>query len=555
MIAMPIVKRLLTRARADLLIESAGGFVPWRLSVSYKRAMPGPRRRALSLLIGIALTLMLLAGQGAAAQTTCSGRLYRIQRGDSWSNLAQRTGLPVTVLKAANPAAASQPQGWLIVGQTLCLPAGAAVTPAEAERLAGPAAFPVTVRRGDSWAVLAGRYGVSVAALQAANPGAVRAGQVLRPGDRILIPITRAMTEAFDCGSDLPATAGTAAQVLTEWSGSVEVLQSYLVRCGALDGERGTVQTAWLRGGSEPEVVIALVDPQAGDGGWLGMLAVLGSGPLGWEVIYLSGLAADVELLALEDVNDDGHPDIVWSDTTCSASACFSTVHVSSYVDGDFRSWVNGSTTMASAAIRLEDVMPQGSGQELLIQGGVIGAVAAGPQRPVETTWASLAGGPYVLVQQRYAPSFCLYHHILEADTAMRSGAHDGYAAASAAYRAAADDPRLVACWIRPNEVEELRAYALYRLAVAHAYAGDRAAADTAVEELGSSYPDDPLAKLARLWWLSYRATRDDAAACAVATTFAVRQPGTWQRLADYGFANPGFTAETLCPLEDETAP
>jgi hypothetical protein len=309
------------------------------------------------------------------------------------------------------------------------------------------------------------------------------------------------------------------------------------------------VQTASLRGGSEPEVVIALVDPQGGDGNPLGTLAVLGTGPLGWEVIYLSGLAADVELLALDDVNDDGHPDIVWSDTTCSASACFSTVHVSSYVDGDFRSWVNGSTTMASAAIRLEDVMPQGSGQELLIQGGVIGAVAAGPQRPVETTWASLAGGPYVLVQQRYAPSFCLYHHILDADAAMQSGAHDDYAAASAAYRAAADDPRLVACWIRPNEVEELRAYALYRLAVAHAYAGDRAAADAAVEELGSRYPDDPLAELARLWWLSYRATRDDAAACAVATTFAARRPDTWQRLADYGFANPALHRSRRCVL------
>ena len=87
--------------------------------------------------------------------------------------------------------------------------------------------------------------------------------------------------------------------------------------------------------------------------------------------------------------------------------------------------------------------------------------MAAGPQRAIETTWASLAGGPYVLVQQGYAPSFCLYHHILDADTTMQTGPLDSYAAAITAYRAAADDPRLVACWIRPNEVDELRAYAL----------------------------------------------------------------------------------------------
>ncbi len=158
----------------------------------------------------LVVILLLLAGQNSAAQSTCGGQWYRIQQGDSWSKLAQRTGLSVAALKAANPAAASHPQGWLIVGQTLCLPEGATVTPTA--QAPGPAAFPVTVRRGDSWAVLAGRYGVNMAALQAANPQAVRASQVLRPGDRILIPITPAMTERFDCGRDLPTTARGAAR-------------------------------------------------------------------------------------------------------------------------------------------------------------------------------------------------------------------------------------------------------------------------------------------------------------------------------------------------------
>lgn len=500
-----------------------------------------------------ALALGLLAAGGwsqGAAQATCSGRWYRVQQGDSWTKLAQRTGLPAAALKAANPAAASHPQGWLIVGQSLCLPVAAATLPAETAMPAVPATFPVTVRRGDSWAVLAARYGVTLAALQAANPLVVRASQVLRPGDRIQVPITRAMTERFDCPADLPAAAAAAAQVLTEWNGSVEVLQSYLDRCGVLAEQQDAAQKAVLRGGPEPEVVVVLVDPQAGDGKPLSVLAVLGAGPLGWEVIHLSGLAADVDLLALGDVNEDGPADLVWTDTTCGAHACFTTVHLSSYVDGDFRSWINGSTTMASAAVRLEDVTSQGSGQELVIEGGVIGAVAAGPQRSMTDVWASLAGGPYVRVEQDHAPSFCLYHQILEGDAAMQRGRQDGYAAAIAAYRLAADDPRLVACWTRPDEVAELRAYALLRLAVASAYAGDRAAAQAAVEELGSRYPDDSLAELARLWWLSYRATRDDAAACAVATTFASRRPETWQRLADYGFANPSSSAEALCPLD-----
>lgn len=508
---------------------------------------PHPSRVWL-LLVALALIIGLAAPAGSAsAQATCDGRWYRVQQGDSWSKLAQRTGLVVSALKAANPAAASHPQGWLIVGQSLCLPEGAAA-PAEAAQPASPEAFEVTVRRGDSWAVLAGRFGLSVAALQAANPGALRASQVLRPGDRIQVPITPAMTERFPCSDDLTAAIDTAAQVLTEWNGSVEILHSYLARCGVLANDRGAAEKMDLLGGPEPEIVLALVNPQAAGDGPLGLMAVLGAGPLGWQVLHQSGLAADVDLLALGDINDDQNPDIVWSDTTCGARVCFTTVHVTSYVDGGFRSWINGNTTLASAAVRLEDVMAQGSGQELLLHGGVIGTVAAGPQRAMTQQWASLGGGPYVLVQESHAPSFCLYHHILDADAAMQAAAgQDDYRAAIAAYRAAADDPRLVACWTRPDEVDELRAYALYRLATAHAFAGDRLAADAAVEELGERYPNDSLAELARLWWTAYRTTRDEPAACAVAQALAQRRPDSWQRLADYGFANPTFTPEALC--------
>ncbi len=183
------------------------------------------------------------------------------------------------------------------------------------------------------------------------------------------------------------------------------------------------------------------------------------------------------------------------------------------------------------------------------MSGGVVGTMLAGPQRVVTNTWASPAGAPYELVRQEAAPSDCLYHRVQDGDIAMATGAQDGYAAAIAAYRAVVDDPRLVACWIRDNEPDELRAYALYRLAVAHAYAGDPDAAGQAVADLVQSYPTDSYANLAELWWIAYRTTRDASAACAVARTVAERHPDTWERLADYGFANPTFTIEMICPM------
>jgi len=259
-------------------------------------------------------------------------------------------------------------------------------------------------------------------------------------------------------------------------------------------------------------------------------------------------VAADVVLLAAEDINADGHADVAWSDTTCGAKACFTTVHVISWIDGGFQDWIDGGTTMASASVRLADVLPDGSGQELVLSGGVVGTILAGPQRVVTNTWGSPAGAPYELLSQEAARSDCLYHRVQDGDLAMATGAQDRYASAITAYRAAADDPRLVACWIRENEVDELRGYALYRLAVAQAYAGDLEAAGKTIAEVAQRYSADSYAKVAELWWIAYRTTRDASAACAVARTVAGRRPDTWERLADYGFANSTFTIEMVCP-------
>lgn len=530
----------------------------------------GPSRASIlrTLLAGCALALIavaVLAGSGlagtAAQQATCTGRWYRIQQGDSWSKLAQRTGLSVAALKAANPVLAQHPQGWLLVGQQLCLPEGAAGPTAAAGLASTPAtgstpppaaveddAIWVTVRRGDSWAVLAARTGVSVAALQAANQAVLRPNQVLRPGDRLRVPITPEMTQSIACPAALEDTPLAAARVLTEFNGNRGILRSYLERCGALTADLGVVAPSPVRGGATPEVVLVATGPQAGGASPLGLLAVLGAGELGWEVLDQTGVAADVVLLAAEDINADGHPDIAWTDTTCGAKACFTTVHVSSWGGDGFEDWIDGSTTMAAATVRLADTLPEGSGREIVIAGGVAGTPLAGPQRVVTDTWASPAGAPYALARQEAARSDCLYHRVQDGDAAMAAGGQDGYAAAIAAYRVAADDPRLVACWIRDQELDELRAYALYRLAVAQAYGGDADAAAKVVAELAARYPADSYARLAGLWWAAYRATRDASAACAAARTAAERYPDTWQRLADYGFANPTFTPEEVCP-------
>lgn len=503
---------------------------------------------ALALLLIAASTMPASAARagndrGVVAQPACDGSLYRVQPGDSWSSLAQRTGVSAADLKAINPGPAQHPQGWLIVGQLLCMPAEAAAP----LPLQPPDEWLITVRRGDSWAVLAARYGLSVAALQAANPQALRAGEVLRAGDQIRVPLTPALTEHIACPADLDGLGQAAGQVLAEFAGSPEVLRSFLQRCGAFSSDWGAVRAANLLGDDAPEVVVVVAaEPHQAAGAPLGKVLILSSGLLGWETVYETGLASDIVLIDAADVNADGQADVVWSDTTCGASACFTSAHVVSYADGGFVNWIDEGTTMASAQAALRDLAPEGSGQELVLSGGVVGAGLAGPQRAMTTTWASLAGAPYTLLDVRSAPSWCLYHAVQDADAALAAGRT---AEAIAGYQTALDDPRLVACWKRPAEVDELRAYALYRLAVAHAYAGDLASAEQAVADLDARYPNDRLRDLTHVWWIAYEATGDPTAACAAARSLAERRPETWQRLADFGYANPSMTAAELCPL------
>lgn len=511
-------------------------------------------KRHLARLLALLLLISLLTPRPAAladnsgspaSQPACNGSLYRVQQGDSWSRLAQRTNVSLAALKAANPVAAQHPQGWLIVGQLLCVPAGA-VNLAAAPQPSQPAGeWIITVRRGDSWAVLAARYGVSVAALQAANPQAMRPGEVLRAGDQISVPLTPSLTERIACPTDLTVVGPAASQVLSEFAGSPDVLRSFLQRCGAFSSDWGAVRAANLLGDETPEVVVVAAEPQQAAGGPLGKVLILNSGPLGWDVVYETGVASDIVLLEAADVNEDGQADVVWTDTTCGANACFTTAHAVSYAEGGFVNWIEDGTTMASARVSLQDIAPEGSGQELVMTGGVIGDVWAGPQRAMTTTWASPAGGPYTLQSVQRATSWCLYHAIEDANTALDEGR---YADAAAGYRAAADDGRLVACWQRPDEVNELRAFALYRLAVASAYSGDTAGAEQAIADLESRYPNDRLRDLARIWWIVYRATGDQSAACATARSYAERRADTWERLADYGYANPQMTAAGLCP-------
>lgn len=95
-------------------------------------------------------------------QTDCPGGFsHTVVIGDTFYNIARRNGIAVPALAAANPGVAP---GRLQIGQILCIPA-----PAPLPQPCG--GTPYRIQPGDTFLGLARRFGYTLDALLAANPG------------------------------------------------------------------------------------------------------------------------------------------------------------------------------------------------------------------------------------------------------------------------------------------------------------------------------------------------------------------------------------------------
>ncbi|MEA3335331.1 MAG: LysM peptidoglycan-binding domain-containing protein, partial [Chloroflexota bacterium] len=127
------------------------------------------------------------------------GYWYTVQYGDSWSKLAARTGISMYTLKGANPAHI-HPYNWLYAGHRLWIPCAQPYPPHPQPphpphpQPPHPPQPPMcqyyyTVLPGDSWYSVCNKTGVSVSALQNANPSKVRPPNYwLYAGETLCIP-------------------------------------------------------------------------------------------------------------------------------------------------------------------------------------------------------------------------------------------------------------------------------------------------------------------------------------------------------------------------------
>jgi len=594
--------------------------------------------------------------------TTNSSETYTVRAGDSWLGLAARTGLTVAQLKAANPQAVRR-NNWLIIGEKLVIPnaedpiasggtvTGTVAATVAATATASPSATPTAtptetptatptatasptptateqavqteeqtymVAPGESWGSIADKFKTTVRQLQAANPGLVRAGQILYRGEEIIIPgqseaeeaTATATPEAAVATSTTEPTATTAAAAATTESeesaiatpmpvattdtstvtqtvtdttsitsttsatttcpsvfsdyadvllaiantetGGPEGVRTFLETCGALLEDGLTVQD-WTGDGLDDLLVIyqnptsSLVTPETD-------LLVLNNSEAGWQLGHRAKAAGEVRLLASEDINGDDQPDIAWIDTTCGASTCFDNIEIYSWTGDVWQDWLDGAITMAYAEITVDDVSEAGQADEIVLKGGVYGSVGAGPQRGRMEVWGSIEGAPYRLIETTYDQSNCIYHVVLDANAAFDQGQDDSFAAAETLYTKAATDTSLTKCWVHENEEEELRSFSLFRLAVVAAHQGKAEVATDLLGSLTASYPGSIYDLAGQVWQSSFQQNNNIDSACAAVNEFASENPLAWETLADYGYANPTFSAEEVCPVFDAAA-
>ena len=510
------------------------------------------------------------------------GYTYTVQPGDSWPLVARRVGLTVSELQAANPDAL-RPNGWLIVGERLFIP----YSPGWEERF-------YIVQRGDGWETVADKFGLSEELLQAANPKLHRPGDALIVGERLLIPAllptptgsppsgtpptstpeagaapvaivatresTPFLAQRISVALPTPVTLppcpnvpNDLGQTLTELfviptANRYAQLNAFLADCGA---ELKILTSADLNADRVDDAVLVYTP---GDSQEKAVAAnqqelVLLSGGKAHSMSFATTANGTIELLAAQDINADDRTDVVWSDTVCGRNACFLTVHVRSWDGVAWRDWTKGTITMAAANVSLIDGSERGMPKVIRLTGGEYKGANAGPQRTRTAVWTSTGGAPYALAEESLAPSDCLYHTLLEANQALTDEGH--LEKAQWLYTEAADNRQLKACWNRDKELSELRSFALFRLAVTMGYQNDPLQATLYVRRLESEYGSQIYASVARRWLETYQQSGDPHAACKVVRIFAAVTPEVVEALAEYGYTNPTFSVEEVCPLLD----
>ncbi|MGE5603705.1 MAG: LysM peptidoglycan-binding domain-containing protein [Nitrososphaerales archaeon] len=518
------------------------------------------------------------------------GYWYQVKPGDTWNKVSRATGVPVQQLWEANRQLVNSRQ-WLYIGQRVWIPAlpkGAAqasVTPVAsasttatstgagaaqtaptvaavevapaATATASPAALPTAtataspeptatpVPTSTPTATPSPVPTATATSTATALPAATATATATTPASLEVRPYQPTPTPPANCPRSLTGYGDAIASNLNKSGYTPDTLQAWLVACGVVSAGVPGVTVAPITKSNASDLIAVVNAPDSTGVLSKGLLLVYHKGSAGYTLSHKHEGQGRVALVKAADVNLDGKFDLVYSDTSCGAHTCFGTLFVDSWDGKVYADSLTGDPTMAEPEYSVKDATADGQGSEILVHGGVIQSVGAGPQRAWTETYYSPKGAPYALLSQAYDPSTCLYFKVLDANRAFDAWALDGFDPAVEAYKAAIADKGATACGTIKDEVATLRDFARFRLIVADVAGGSAAQA----VPLAPQITNTALKGAATTFLTSYETNGSVIQACRDTTKYAAANPASWQFLADWGYANPSFTAQDLCPL------
>ncbi len=356
--------------------------------------------------------------------------------------------------------------------------------------------------------------------------------------------------------SEFQAFPAAIADHLTQAGGSPDCLAELFEAWDMPSDGTTPCVAADLDGDGEDEYVVRLA--REFEGRLAGDINIFDDLGLGYEIVF--SLAAfddfaDVDLLKpvifeVRDLNADSRAEAFFTTSVCGAHTCSLTVYVIGHEGGEYIPILDaggredGAITLpvTEEQVRLVDVDGDGVA-EILLREGLIGSVGAGPQREATRTYR-WDGRRYVLAGTEYDPSDLRYFTVRDADDAFANG---DYERAITLYREAVDSSQLQDVDYLGNPAE-LIAYARFRISLAMAVRGDT---DGALASLDAAVAADPEAlhsQLTARFRQGYAKVRHVSAGCGAARDFVEGNLDAFSALWAYGYANPEFRPEALCP-------
>lgn len=253
----------------------------------------------------------------------------------------------------------------------------------------------------------------------------------------------------------------------------------------------------------------------------------------------------NVAILAAKDINADGKVELAYTTTSCGAHTCITAVHIVAWDGEAFVSLSPGKIEMENplSPARLEN-RDDDPALELVLYGGVISSVGAGPQR-ARTDIYKWTGMDYVPVETVYDESDLLYFKVLDANMALMAG---DYSQALALYQEVLVSSSL-RVWKGVQERDDLGAFSRFRLVLTYVLVHDESRAQAILEEMQSTQPEHIYNQLAQVFWDYYTKQGGVTAACQAVAEFAQEHLQAVEILNGYGYANPTFTASDICPI------